>query len=446
MSVKQHQDKLFYLLKVICILMMAHAALLTIYFAIEHIWYAALIKSLFIPIGFMGYKHLIKGNFKEIKYVYTPLTISTLCVYSLFIDVPTESIPRSNHNHFIPAAVFYYYMFQNDHRYIRFCAVGLTLLAFLVFSSTNFGISLATFTYQEGLMLIWYNNVYAIIVLFLVALIFQSDFKIRHGLEIEFSKALLNNNICFYFQPQINQHNKVFGAEILARWEHPTLGNVPPHEFIPLAEKTGLILDLGKRLLMVACHQLAIWEKNPTTSHLTLSVNISIKQFRDMQFVQDVIAILDNSKVDARKLQLEITESIFEQDLTDISNKMAQLKSHGVKFSLDDFGTGYSSLAYVKNLPLDELKIDKSFVKDMLSDTNNANITKMIISLARELNISTIAEGVETLEQRDFLIANNCSNFQGHLFSPALPIDDFETFVHKQYGGSATDNASLSVA
>lgn len=243
------------------------------------------------------------------------------------------------------------------------------------------------------------------------------------------SNALLKNELKLYFQPQVEQDGKTNGAEALTRWRHPSLGNIAPDVFIPIAEKSDLILHLGKHALASACRQLANWAQSVAMAHLTLSVNISVKHFQSHDFMPHIVALIHETKIDARKLQLEITESIFSHNSEDIMVKMTQLKAHGIKLSLDDFGTGYSSLAYVKNLPLDELKIDKAFIKHVLTNVSADTITKMIISLAHELNIAIIAEGVETSEQRQFLIDNGCRHFQGYLYSTPLPIHEFNAFV-----------------
>jgi EAL domain-containing protein (putative c-di-GMP-specific phosphodiesterase class I) len=303
----------------------------------------------------------------------------------------------------------------------------------LLFACTNFGINISGMTNAHRLAHVWLTNSVALVMLSLVALIMQSNFKVRHTLELELSKALLRNELKLYFQPQVNVHGATLGAEALARWHHPTLGSIAPDVFIPLAENSDLILHFGQHVLSVACNQLAMWGRSAATAHLTLSVNISVKQFQRAEFVQLITSLINKTEIDAHKLQLEITESIFAQDLEAILDKMAQLKAYGIRFSLDDFGTGYSSLSYIKNLPLDELKIDKSFVKDMLTSVSNATITKMIILLAHELQIAIIAEGVETTEQRQFLIDNGCHTFQGYLYSRPLTIDEFNAFVLGKY-------------
>ena len=327
-------------------------------------------------------------------------------------------------------ALYAYVLYQDDHPYLKIGAPAVISLAFLLFACTQTGYNLSSVSDADRLTRVWLTNGVALFMLSLVALIMQSDFKVRHTLELDLSNALLKDELKLYYQPQVEHDGKTVGAEALTRWRHPVLGIIPPSIFIPLAEKSDLILHLGKHALTSACHQLATWAQSEATAHLTLSVNISVKQFQSHDFVQHIIKLINETKIDARKLQLEITESVFGHDLEGILLKMTQLKAHGIRLSLDDFGTGYSSLSYVKNLPLDELKIDKSFVKDVLKNVSAATITKMIISLAHELNIGIIAEGVQTTEQRQFLIANGCHNFQGYLYSTPLPINEFNAFVH----------------
>ena len=221
------------------------------------------------------------------------------------------------------------------------------------------------------------------------------------------------------------------GAEALVRWQHPRRGLVPPAEFIPLAEETGLILPLGDWVLETACAQLVAWATRPEMAHLTLAVNVSARQFRHPDFVEQVLAVLDHSGANPQKLKLELTESLLLDDVEDIIAKMTALKAHGVGFSLDDFGTGYSSLSYLKRLPLDQLKIDQSFVRDVLTDPDDAAIARTIVALAQSLGLDVIAEGVETEEQRDFLERNGCHAYQGYLFSRPLPLEEFERFQNR---------------
>ncbi|MCF8184989.1 MAG: EAL domain-containing protein, partial [Polynucleobacter sp.] len=223
----------------------------------------------------------------------------------------------------------------------------------------------------------------------------------------------------------------VTGAEALVRWRHPGRGMVSPIEFIALAEETGLIIDLGHWVLETACNQLLSWAGRSDMAHLMLAVNVSSVQFRKPDFVAQVLAILDQSGANPQRLKLELTESLMVDDVEDVIAKMAALKARGISFSLDDFGTGYSSLAYLKRLPLDQLKIDQSFVRDILIDPNDAAIARTIVALAESLGLSVIAEGVETESQRAFLVSSGCQAFQGYFFSRPVPVGSFEEYARR---------------
>lgn len=247
----------------------------------------------------------------------------------------------------------------------------------------------------------------------------------RSELEAALRIALQESQFALYFQPQVRDDGRVVGAEALVRWRHPVRGIVSPAEFIPLAEETGLILGLGEWVLDTACKTLAQWERRPETSALTLAVNVSAHQFRQPDFVDRVLAAVEANGADPRRLKLELTESVLVENVAEVSGKMIALKQRGIGFSMDDFGTGYSSLAYLKRLPLEQLKIDRSFVDDVLIDPNDATIARTIIALAHNLGLGVIAEGVETAGQRDFLAAAGCRSYQGYLFGRPVPGAEF---------------------
>lgn len=248
-------------------------------------------------------------------------------------------------------------------------------------------------------------------------------------MEKDLSLALPREQLELYYQGQVDASGTVLGAEVLARWNHPQIGVVSPLEFIPLAEKTGLIVSLGRQVLLKACEQLAHWSGNPETAHLTLSVNVSVQEFREDDFVETVIEIIEETGIEPPKLKLEITENILILDITEVVEKMQALRKYGVTFSLDDFGTGYSSLNYLKSLPLNQLKIDRSFVSHMAKNPKDAKIVKSTISLGQDLGLEVIAEGIETEQQLAYLQKHKCQLFQGYLFSQPLPIKDFEKFL-----------------
>jgi EAL domain-containing protein (putative c-di-GMP-specific phosphodiesterase class I) len=233
-----------------------------------------------------------------------------------------------------------------------------------------------------------------------------------------------------YYQPQMDSARHVIGAETLIRWHHPDRGLVMPGQFIQLAEDSGLILPIGQWILETACKQLLAWAAQPHTAHLVLAVNVSARQYLQADFAEKLIALLDRTGVDPTKLKLELTESMLVENVEDIIVKMSALKAKGVGFSLDDFGTGYSSLSYLKRLPLDQLKIDQSFVRDVMTDPNDASIVRAIITLGLNLGLDVIAEGVETEAQLQILLANGCKAFQGYLFSKPVPIAQFDSLLN----------------
>ena len=259
----------------------------------------------------------------------------------------------------------------------------------------------------------------------------QSVVTARAALEAGLRDALANQQLLLYYQPQVMGERELIGVEALVRWQHPERGMVSPTEFIPLAEETGLILPLGHWVLETACTQLARWASQPDMAHLTVAVNVSPRQFHQSDFVERVLAVLQRTGAQARRLKLELTESVLVSNIEDVIAKMSALQQVGVGFSLDDFGTGYSSLSHLKLLPLDQLKIDQGFVRDILTDPNDAAIAKMVVALADSLGLGVIAEGVETEAQRVFLAGQGCHAYQGYLFSRPLPIAEFERLAQQ---------------
>jgi diguanylate cyclase (GGDEF)-like protein/PAS domain S-box-containing protein len=247
----------------------------------------------------------------------------------------------------------------------------------------------------------------------------------RFALQHEIREALQQQQFQLYYQSQVNQHGDIVGAEALIRWFHPERGMIPPLDFIPIAEESGLILPMGNWILKTACTQLVEWSKTPRTENIVLSINVSARQFQHPQFVEQVLQNINHTGVNPRKLKLELTESMLVANQQEIVTKMDALRSHGIKFSLDDFGTGYSSLSYLKRLPISELKIDKSFVNDILTDPNDAAIARMIIRLAQSMELTVIAEGVETKAQRDWLESEGCFKYQGYYFGRPVAIEKF---------------------
>jgi len=259
----------------------------------------------------------------------------------------------------------------------------------------------------------------------------QAVLDARGKMEVALRGALSKQQFRLHYQVQVDAALRPIGAEALLRWEHPDLGMVAPAQFIPLAEENGLILPIGLWVLETACEQLRLWQSDPLFGKLDVAVNVSMNQFRHDDFVAQVKAALGKSGVNPKRLKLELTESLILNNVEDSISKMQQLQSIGVDFSMDDFGTGYSSLSYLKRLPLDQIKIDQSFVRDISTDANDAAIVQTIIAMAATLGLKVMAEGVETEAQRKFLELYGCHEFQGHLFSEAIPVEQFEALLRK---------------
>jgi EAL domain-containing protein (putative c-di-GMP-specific phosphodiesterase class I) len=254
----------------------------------------------------------------------------------------------------------------------------------------------------------------------------QEVISARVDMEHELRKAIGQQQFQLHYQIQVDHLGQAFGAEALIRWVHPERGMISPFNFIPLAEETGLILPIGLWVLETACAQLKAWEQNPMTRDLTLSVNVSARQFNQHEFVKQVQTTVQRYAINTSLLKLELTESIIIENIDRIIITMVALETLGIRFELDDFGTGYSSLQYLKQLPLYQLKIDQSFVRDITSDSGDRTIVRTIINMAGNLGLAVIAEGVETEQQRQLLLDSGCTHYQGYLFGKPVPVEAFE--------------------
>ena len=260
--------------------------------------------------------------------------------------------------------------------------------------------------------------------MFFFAPALQASVNARVALERDLRAAIRENQFALFYQPQLDR-GLLTGAEALIRWNHPTRGLVSPQEFVPLAEETGLIFPMGSWVLETACTQIAAWASRKEGEHLSVAVNVSAREFRQPKFVDHVLTALDRTGANPKNLKIELSETMFGENIEDVIARMSKLRTYGIRFSLEDFGTGYSSMAYLKRLPLDQIKIDRAFVSDILKDPISAAIAQAIISFGKAMGLSVIAEGVETEEQRAFLAKLGCHSFQGYLFSHPLPLGQF---------------------
>lgn len=257
----------------------------------------------------------------------------------------------------------------------------------------------------------------------------QQSVETHAALEADLHHAVSDGQLRLFYQIQVDNDQQPLGAEALVRWMHPKRGMVSPAQFIPVAEESSLILDIGHWVMEAACRQLALWSQHEQTRDLELAVNVSARQFKEHGFVENIAAVIGTHQVNPARLKLELTENMILTDIADVVVKMNALKALGIKLSMDDFGTGYSSLSYLKQLPLDQLKVDQSFVRDIATDPNDAIIVQTIINMARNFHLNVIAEGVETEAQLAFLKHHGCMAHQGYLFGKPVPVEEFEALL-----------------
>lgn len=353
-----------------------------------------------------------------------------ICVIASVFDISTPQAPRTTHLYLLPLGVAALMAFRTASPWLRH-GIAVACLAGVAVLSVTYGSILPEYALPPHIRApgAWVTSIAALTILYGMLHVMHHDAVMRTTMENDLRQALAQGQLELHYQPQHDLHGRVVGAEALIRWNHPQRGWIMPGQFIELAEQTGQILPIGQWVLRQACAQLGRWSEQTECQHLRMAVNISQLQFRQTDFVAQVLDAIDAQRIDPRRLELELTESMLAEDMPDIIAKMSAIRRRGVTFSLDDFGTGYSSLAYLKRMPLNQLKIDQSFVRDVLTDPSDASIVRTVISLGHELGLTVIAEGVETEDQRQFLLDSGCKLFQGYLFSPAMPIGAFNAYV-----------------
>ncbi len=441
-SAKQvHELRVHNALSIVSKTLIVIALLWSALLAYHGAWKFILIEMFLIVVGVVTL--ILNAKAFTRSAIYLLLFSLFICTFGLclFLDLPNDTAPRTAHNYFLSIAFLSYWLLIGENTLIRMSAFLTCIFAFVLFSSTLIGFPLEGLNTADAGRIVgsWFNSSLAILLTCLVIYVFFSDYSLRTQEEKDLSLALPRDQLELYYQGQVDAAGTVQGAEVLVRWNHPDRGLVSPLDFIPLAEKTGLIVSLGRQVLYKACEQLSAWSTQAATADLTLSVNVSVQEFEETDFVSNTLAIIKQTGVDAKKLKLELTENLLILDTDEILKKMLALKKQGVSFSLDDYGTGFSSLSYLKSLPFSQLKIDRSFVSHMAKNLKDAKIVKSTILLGQDLGLDVIAEGVETQQQLDFLQIHKCQLFQGYLFSKPLPINEFEACLK----GQATKEIAL---
>jgi EAL domain-containing protein (putative c-di-GMP-specific phosphodiesterase class I) len=356
-----------------------------------------------------------------------------LMAHGLFLTVflsalcegPPPGIPHSLHLNLLPVLAATYLVFRREGIYLRGILPCLGLASFLGFSLGMIPyLRVEALSGSSGMFGVFANHITGTVATCAVVMMMQADVDARRALEGDIRRAIARGEFQLHYQPQVDRHGRITGVEALLRWQHPKRGMVPPGAFIPLSEETGLIIPIGEWVLRTAAAQLQAWAGSPETQHLTIAVNVSATQFRQPDFVEQVRRIVALSGARPQALKLELTESALADDMEIVLGKMQALKDLGIAWSLDDFGTGYSSLSSLKNLPFEQVKIDQSFVRDLLADRRNMAIVETILRLSDSLGLAVIAEGVETEAQRAALEKAGCSHFQGYLFGRPVPVGE----------------------
>ncbi len=354
---------------------------------------------------------------------------------TLLLDPPTLMAPRATHLYLLPVAVGVLMAFRDEPLWLRYGMSLFCLLLFVALAASNWRPT-DLYALPDDVRRVgsWLQAGVAMVLFFLLLHILQTDTAERSELDRDLRAAIREGQCVLHYQPQLNDAGRVVGAEVLIRWQHPQRGLLAPGEFIDHAENTGLIIPIGLWVLEQTAARLRQWKDDPLFGDLGLAVNISQKQFSQSSFVAEILGLIEHHSIDARRLELELTETLIVHDMEDLTRKMTALVEHGVRFSLDDFGTGFSSLSHLKRLPLSKLKIDRSFICDVLTDANSETIVRTVIALGQSMGMTVIAEGVETEAQHRFLADNGCTQFQGYLLGRPMPLVDFSTFVQRHNG------------
>lgn len=403
-----------------------------IFFSLRGNWGIVLVDLLMILCGIGVFILTLRNQVRLANLLLFGVIILVIVSTTLLMDPHTAAAPRATHLYLLPIAVAALMAFRDERLWLRYGVALLCLGLFVVLASSSWSPTSAYHLPDDVRVSgSWVQSVAAMLMLFALLHILQSDTAERSMLDRDLEVALREQQFVLHYQPQLNRAGKVMGAEVLIRWQHPQRGLVAPAEFIGHAEKTGMIIPIGQWVLAQAVRQLRIWRDDPSYAGIGLAVNISQKQFRQASFVPDMLRLIDEHAIDARRLDLELTETLIVQDIDDLLRKMTALVERGVRFSLDDFGTGFSSLSHLKRLPLNTLKIDRSFICDVLTDSSSETIVRTVIALGQSMGMTVIAEGVETEAQQQFLLSNGCMQFQGYLFSKPLPLQAFTEFVDK---------------
>lgn len=400
------------------------------YFASLGNWPLAYAEMAMVGLGGLGWL-LIKNHQINAALIVSEIAfLIFIAGFCLVFDIPTDNHPRTSHL-FLPAiALLAYFKYLREKSAFQLFIIAASLLSFIYFASTK-----TAFPFAQGVsddirhLGIWINASMATAMICGGVYAIQRESTGQTEVSRALGSAVRKNQLELYFQPQLDNSRRIIGAEALLRWKHPKRGYISPGEFIPLAEENGLMPLIGGWVLKEACRTLAGWQEDPALDGLTLAVNVSANQFNIDGFEQSVLEAVGLFDVDPSRLKLELTESVIISGVEPVVAKMNVLRASGIEFALDDFGTGYSSLSYLRQLPVSQLKIDRSFVQESMESPGGASLIRNIVRMGLELDLTVLAEGIETAAQHLFLLECGCHEFQGYYFGRPVPEKDFKAHV-----------------
>ncbi|MGQ3209713.1 MAG: putative bifunctional diguanylate cyclase/phosphodiesterase [Shinella sp.] len=398
-----------------------------IVFAVMQAWSLVVMDCAVVTVAFVSFILARRHQFSA-ALLFSQISFFVITVvFCLLFDVPSEGAPRVSHLFLLVLALLGYINYRRESSALQLVIVGLCLAAFVVFASTNAALPFAQpIADHFRLYGSWVNTIIAVAMLCGGIYAMQREFARDLDQVREIKAALTNREFELFYQPQVDETGGPTGAEVLLRWKRPGGGYVSPAEFIPIAEQAGLMPRIGDWVLTQACKTLVAWQQEEATSGLKLAVNVSVDQFMEANFVDAVLNRIRTLEIDPTLLKLELTESMMATDVDAIVEKMRALRAAGITISLDDFGTGYSSLSHLRQLPIHEIKIDRSFVHDAPGNKRNRLLLKSIFDIANMLELSVVAEGIETKEQLLLLKSFGCTAFQGFYFGRPVPLAEFQ--------------------
>ncbi len=361
-----------------------------------------------------------------------------IACFALVFDIPSAGIPRTTHLYLLVIAVVGFINYRREPAVIQLPIIAASLGVFVVFAAVNPTLPLALPMPESVRSAVtWVNAALSVMMVGVFVVAMHADLSRDTETARELQRALWKQQFRLVYQPQVDAAGTVLGAEVLLRWTHPKRGEVPPYEFIPLAERTGLMPQLGSWIIAEACRTLGDWRDDEARRTLTLSINVAADQFVQPDFYEVLQQAVGKNGIRPERLKLELTESVFVNDVDDIVTKLSLLRQAGFAISLDDFGTGYSSLSYLRQLPLNQIKVDRSFVRGVAESRRAAALAKTIVQIGHDLGLDVLAEGIETEEQHRIMKAYGCTGFQGFHFGRPMPLPAFERWLSEAAGPAA---------